>query len=163
MTKQTNKKLKQKERQKTKTNQRQNLRPLFVHIEEMEKAYERGETFGLVESLGHICDYFRAKTGCNITWIEDALESEFRKRIERCEKYNGETLRDFLQVNPKDAGLDIFIENAHDLIADFISLFIKAMDGVTKENPVKVEASLLKVDDNGNIFLNGKKYKILTK
>ena len=101
--------------------------------------------------------------GHELNVIRRTIESEFRKRIERCEKYNGETLRDFLQVNPKDAGLDIFIENAHDLIADFISLFIKAMDGVTKENPVKVEASLLKVDDNGNIFLNGKKYKILTK
>ena len=95
--------------------------------------------------------------------IRRTIETEFKKRIERCEKYNGETLRDFLQINPKDVGLDIFIENSHDLIADFISLFIKSVEGVTKEKPVKVVASLLHESEKANIFLNGKKYLILTK
>jgi hypothetical protein len=37
------------------------------------------------------------------------------------------------------------------------------VEGVTKEKPVKVEASLLQESEKGNIFLNGKKYSILTK
>ena len=90
------------------------------------------------------------------------IESEFKKRIDRCEKYNSETLNDFLKINPKDMGLGIFVEDSHDLLSDFISIFIDTMQDVTKENPAKVEAAILKVDEKGNIFLNGNKYEIIT-
>lgn len=90
------------------------------------------------------------------------IETEFKKRIERAEKYNSETLNYFIQINPKNIGLGKFVEDSHDLLSDFISIFIDTMQDVTKEKPAIVEAALLKVDEKGNIFLNGKKYEIIT-
>lgn len=88
MTKLTNKKLKQRERKQERVEQRQNLRPLFAHLEEMKKAYERGEKFGLVEGLGHICSFFESKTGHSTKWLQNAIDAEFGKRLETEHKYD---------------------------------------------------------------------------
>lgn len=92
-----------------------------------------------------------------------AINSEFKKRIDRAEKYNSEVLNDFLASTNYDSSILTFVENANDLYCDFTGLFVKAMSTVTKNKPCDVLACLLVKDDKGNLFHEGFTYNILTK
>jgi ATP-dependent Lon protease len=91
------------------------------------------------------------------------IESEFKKRIERAEKYNSEVLNDFLASTKYDKSILTFVDNSTDLYADFTALFVKAMSKVEKNKPCDVLACLLVKNDNGEFTKDGFSYNVLTK
>ena len=84
------------------------------------------------------------------------IELNAKKSIERCEKYNCETVR---MLDDRNV-LSDFIENTIDMYSELSQLLQKCLKDASKTNPKRLRVCVLEENEKGTLFHDGKKYII---
>lgn len=95
--------------------------------------------------------------------IKDIV-SDYKKQIDRCEKYNNEVTKELL--NSKAESLDnikLMLDSCHTIFSDMFDIFIDVTRNCSPNNPITLFPAWLKESDKGTLFHKGYKFEILDK